>query len=415
MLSTSLSKESTHTTVDLSFVGPSPSSGSDTYTSSLTGNIDGYARGSDGFVQSLLRRRGFGWMLEVEMEDADFDKPLLEELDIDLKTIGRKMKAVILPCVRSGLDPVSIRENPDFWGPLTVIMLFSLVSLFGQLRVVAWILMIWLAGSFIIYFITRSLGGEVAYAQCLGVIGYCLLPLFLTCTIGSLFNLGGFHGFSLFIAFIGTLWSAYSAGKLLSMENLQQRCSLVVYPVCLLIMPNEEEIELDILVELFYTWLLDNKSHALTICTLPELACMFCEERKTKPTDEFMTQFQISTYRFFDKLSRVKPMPRPMTVIPPSNPQAQNGLREQAANYLSNGDVEMKDVSLTNGSQNNNFSTIDLTSDEDPEETNADRFDDCDLSPPLIKTPISSARRKNSMTQEPFATALFPPKSDLPK
>ncbi|VUZ54150.1 unnamed protein product [Hymenolepis diminuta] len=144
------------------------------------------------------------------------------------------MKAVILPCVRSGLDPVSIRENPDFWGPLTVIMLFSLVSLFGQLRVVAWILMIWLAGSFIIYFITRSLGGEVAYAQCLGVIGYCLLPLFLTCTIGSLFNLGGFHGFSLFIAFIGTLWSAYSAGKLLSMENLQQRCSLVVYPVCLL-------------------------------------------------------------------------------------------------------------------------------------------------------------------------------------
>ncbi|KAL5966575.1 Protein YIPF4 [Taenia solium] len=33
---------------------------------------------------------------------------------------------------------------------------------------------------------------------------------------------------------IGTLWSAYSAGKLLSMENLQQRCSLVVYPIGLL-------------------------------------------------------------------------------------------------------------------------------------------------------------------------------------
>lgn len=91
-----------------------------------------------------------------------------EELDVDLKTIGKKMKAVILPCVRSGLDPASIRENPDFWGPLTVVMLFSLVSLFGQLRVVAWILTIWLAGSFIIYFIARSLGGEVAYAQCLG-------------------------------------------------------------------------------------------------------------------------------------------------------------------------------------------------------------------------------------------------------
>lgn len=234
MLPIPLSKESSHTTVDLSFVSPSPPTGSDTYTSSLTGNIDGYTKCPDGFVQSVLRRRGFGWMLEVETEDADFDKPILEALDLDLKSIGKKMKAVIFPCVRSGLDPASIRENPDFWGPLAVIMMFSLVSLFGQLRVVAWILMIWLAGSFIVYFITRSLGGDVAYAQCLGVIGYCLLPLFLTCTIGSLFNLGGFHGFGLIVSFAGTLWSAYSAGKLLSMENLQHRCSLVVYPVCLL-------------------------------------------------------------------------------------------------------------------------------------------------------------------------------------
>ncbi|VDM35406.1 unnamed protein product [Hydatigera taeniaeformis] len=200
-----------------------------TDTSSLTGNIDGFARSSDGPLQSLLRRRGFGWMLEVETEDSDFDKPILEELDVDLKTIGKKMKAVILPCVRSGLDPASVRENPDFWGPLTVVMLFSLVSLVGQLRVVAWILTIWLAGSFIIYFIVRSLGGEVAYAQCLGVIGYCLLPLLLMCALGTLCNLGGFQR-----SFIGTLWSAYSAGKLLSMENLQQRCSLVVYPIGLL-------------------------------------------------------------------------------------------------------------------------------------------------------------------------------------
>ncbi len=46
-------------------------------TSSLTGNIDGWARESDGPMQSMLRRRGFGWMLEVDTEDADFEKPLL--------------------------------------------------------------------------------------------------------------------------------------------------------------------------------------------------------------------------------------------------------------------------------------------------------------------------------------------------
>ncbi len=117
-----------------------------------------------------------------------------------MKTIGQKMKAVLLPCARSGLDPASVRENPDFWGPLTVVMLFSLVSLFGQLRVVAWILTIWLGGSFLVYFVTRSLGGEVAYAQCLGVIGYCLLPQFLMCALGSLCNLGSMHHLGLFVA-----------------------------------------------------------------------------------------------------------------------------------------------------------------------------------------------------------------------
>lgn len=110
------------------------------------------------------------------------------------------MKAVLLPCAKSGLDPASVRENPDFWGPLTVVMLFSLVSLFGQLRVVAWILTIWLAGSFLVYFVTRSLGGEVSYAQCLGVIGYCLLPQFIMCSFGSLCNLGNLHNLGIFIA-----------------------------------------------------------------------------------------------------------------------------------------------------------------------------------------------------------------------
>ncbi|VDD77235.1 unnamed protein product [Mesocestoides corti] len=173
-------------------------------------------------------------MLEVEAEDVDFDKPLLTELDIDVKSIAQKMKAVLLPCARSGLDPASVRENPDFWGPLTVVTLFSLVSLFGQMRVVAWIITIWLAGSFLVYFVTRSLGGEVAYAQCLGVIGYCLLPQFIMCAVGSLLSLGGLNKLGIFIDLIGTLWSAYSAGKLLSMENLQRRCSLVAYPVGLL-------------------------------------------------------------------------------------------------------------------------------------------------------------------------------------
>ena len=36
---------------------------------------------------------------------------------------------------------------------------------------------LWFAGSGLIFFIARVLGGNVTYSQCLGVIGYSLLPL----------------------------------------------------------------------------------------------------------------------------------------------------------------------------------------------------------------------------------------------
>lgn len=45
---------------------------------------------------------------------------------------------------------------------------------------VSWILSLWLIGSYGIFFLARVLGGDVGYTQCLGVIGYCLIPLVIT-------------------------------------------------------------------------------------------------------------------------------------------------------------------------------------------------------------------------------------------
>jgi protein YIPF4 len=53
----------------------------------------------------------------------------------------------------------------DFWGPLLIVVLFSLLSVYGQLRVVSWIITIWIFGSFLIFVIARVLGGEVTYSQ----------------------------------------------------------------------------------------------------------------------------------------------------------------------------------------------------------------------------------------------------------
>ena len=70
-----------------------------------------------------------------------------------------------------------LRDNPDFWGPLVAVLIFSMVSVWGQSHVVGWINTIWFCGSALIFALARVLGGDVTYAQCLGVIGYSLLPL----------------------------------------------------------------------------------------------------------------------------------------------------------------------------------------------------------------------------------------------
>jgi len=57
--------------------------------------------------------------------------------------------------------------------------MFALLSVYGQFKVVSWIISVWIFGSFIIFLIARVIGGEVTYSQIVGVIGYSLLPILL--------------------------------------------------------------------------------------------------------------------------------------------------------------------------------------------------------------------------------------------
>ncbi|KAK3092733.1 hypothetical protein FSP39_006699 [Pinctada imbricata] len=185
-----------------------------------------------GAASKFLDNKGFGWLLDEEDLDEEDQKPLLEELDIDLKDIYYKLRCVLFPIPQLGFNRHVVRESPDFWGPLVVILLYSLVSLYGQFRVVSWIITIWIFGSLLIFFLARALGGEVSYSQCLGVIGYSVLPLVITATILPLFK--AVHYVSMLIKFLGVLWAAYSAGSLLCVQELQQKKPLLLYPVFLL-------------------------------------------------------------------------------------------------------------------------------------------------------------------------------------
>jgi hypothetical protein len=180
---------------------------------------------------SFFDKKGFGWLLEVDDKD-EAPKPLLEELDIDVKDILYKLRCVLCPLPQLGFNRQIVRENPDFWGPLVVVLLYSLVSLYGQFRVVSWILTIWIFGSMLVFLLARVLGGEVNYSQCLGVIGYSLLPLVLIAVV--LPAVDSVHYVSLLVKLVGVVWATYSAGSLLCGQELQQKRSLLLYPILLL-------------------------------------------------------------------------------------------------------------------------------------------------------------------------------------
>ena len=58
-----------------------------------------------------------------------------EELDIDVKDILYKVRCVLFPMPQLGYNRQIVRENTDFWGPLLVVLFYSLISLYGQFGV----------------------------------------------------------------------------------------------------------------------------------------------------------------------------------------------------------------------------------------------------------------------------------------
>ncbi|XP_072314752.1 protein YIPF4-like [Eucyclogobius newberryi] len=130
-----------------------------------------------------------------------------------------------------GYNRQVVRDNPDFSGPLAV-LLFSMISIYGQFRVVSWIITIWIFGSLIIFLLARVLGGEVSFGQVLGVIGYSLVPLIVIAPL-PLF-IGRIELLSIVIKLLGVFWAAYSAASLLVGDEFKTKKPLLIFPIFLL-------------------------------------------------------------------------------------------------------------------------------------------------------------------------------------
>ena len=56
-------------------------------------------------------------------------------MDIDLQDIYYKVRCVVFPIPSLGFKRDVLRDSPDFWGPLLVVLLYAMLALFGQFKV----------------------------------------------------------------------------------------------------------------------------------------------------------------------------------------------------------------------------------------------------------------------------------------
>ena len=178
----------------------------------------------EGF-RSHMEGKGYSWMFEAEdAEDDDDRRPLMEELEIDPADILHKARCALRP-PKGGLG-----QTQDFWGPLSVVLTYASLLVWGNMAALSWILCLWVFGSFIIFFLVRVLGADVTLAHTLGSLGYNLLPLVIS-RVALLAAVGSTGAASIGVRVACTAWATFSASGWLFTADLASKRLLMVYPL----------------------------------------------------------------------------------------------------------------------------------------------------------------------------------------
>ena len=121
----------------------------------------------------------------------------------------------------------------DFWGPLCLATVYSLLIVWGQFRVIPWILMLWVVGSGLLFVLARSFGGNShGLAYICAVVGYGILPLILA-TVTNLLCSAIIPQITIPIKVTGVLWSTGVATVLICHSELAEKKAMVGYPTAL--------------------------------------------------------------------------------------------------------------------------------------------------------------------------------------
>lgn len=189
-------------------------------------------------LSEQLHNHGYGWILELDPLDPDdvmsYKTPLAQQLEIDFSDISKKIQYIMAPYAFNKSEVQLVRENPDFWGPLVTVFIFSMISMYSKVTVASWIIAIWFFGSGMVFVLARVLGGDVNYNQVLGVIGYCLIPLIFTGLVANLAVKMELWWLVHFIRLFGVMWASFSSSSLLASIEYKDKKILLAYPIFLL-------------------------------------------------------------------------------------------------------------------------------------------------------------------------------------
>ncbi|XP_047085780.1 protein YIPF5-like [Lolium rigidum] len=166
----------------------------------------------------------------------DDERPLLEELDIDLGLVWRKTLSILHP-LRS-TDPALHAENADLSGPFLFVLSFGLFQLLaGKLHfgvALGWVTV----ASVFLYFVFSKLSagrrGDVNLYRCLSLVGYGMLPMVIFSAVSLFLPRGGRLIFGVALGFV--LWSTRVCTRLLASGAAEEHRGLIAYACCLVYM-----------------------------------------------------------------------------------------------------------------------------------------------------------------------------------
>jgi len=193
---------------------------------------------------------------------STLDEPVQETIMRDVRSVGAKLRVVLLPLDRnthfgySGLSATDTTDDIaavagdnqkqvltklrewDLWGPLLVCLALSVVlsfrapahqasAVFGAVFVAVW------AGAAVVTVNAQLLGSPLSFFQSVCVLGYCVFPLLLAATLISALQYTWFGVIWVDIIWITVafVWACRASAVFIGQIVPKERRFLAVYPV----------------------------------------------------------------------------------------------------------------------------------------------------------------------------------------